>query len=82
MARVRHRHLGRETSLARNGSGFVYESPELRVTLSRDFAVASCAAKCEFSGAISMRDAAEMSALLDGLSVSQPQLLIEWQLES
>lgn len=75
--RVRHRHLGRETSLTREHNGFAYESPELKVTLSRDFTVASCEAKHKFSSAISMRDAAEMSALLEGLSASQPQLLIE-----
>jgi putative selenate reductase len=74
---VRHRHLGRATSLARVGEGYVYECPEMKVALGRNFEVESAEARSGFGGAVSMRDAAEMSALLEGLATSQPQLLIE-----
>ncbi|MCX7669307.1 MAG: hypothetical protein N2439_04465, partial [Anaerolineae bacterium] len=73
---IRHRDLGRETSLARENGHLVYECPEARVVLTPAFEIKEMAPKAPFAGSLSLRDAAEMAVLLKGVSETLPQLLI------
>lgn len=73
---IRHRDMGRETSLAREDGHLVYECPEARVVLTPAFEVKEMAAKQPFAGSLSLRDAAEMAVLLRGVTETLPQLLI------
>jgi putative selenate reductase len=77
---MRRRHEGRETRLERrNGSGpkqWVYEDDCVRVTLTPDFHIADMALKQPFEGTISLRDAAEMAVVFDGITGSLPHLVL------
>ncbi|MDQ1300312.1 MAG: putative selenate reductase subunit YgfK, partial [Chloroflexota bacterium] len=73
---IRHRDMGRETSLARENGHLVYECPEARVTLTPAFEVTEMTAKGPFAGSLSLRDAAELAVILRGVSETLPQLTI------
>ncbi len=71
---IRHRDLGRETSLTRENGHLVYECPEARVTLTPAFEVKEMMAKSAFTGSLSLRDAAEMAVLHRGVTETLPHL--------
>ncbi len=73
---IRHRDMGRESSLARENGHLVYECPEARVTLTPAFEVKAMAAQGPFTGSLSLRDAAEMAVLLKGVTETLPHLVL------
>ena len=76
---IRHRDAGRESSLTRStteNGHLVYDCPEVRVTLTPAFEVVEMAVKQPFTGALSLRDAAELAVILKGVSGSLPHLTI------
>jgi putative selenate reductase len=77
---MRRRHQGHEARLERrNGSGpkqWIYEDDCVRVTLTPDFRIADMALKQPFEGTISLRDAAEMAVVFDGITGSLPHLVV------
>ncbi|MCX6096464.1 MAG: FAD-dependent oxidoreductase, partial [Candidatus Bipolaricaulota bacterium] len=73
---IRRRERGTESRLARGRRGWTFENDELVVRLSRDFQVRGATLKRPFEGLRSLREAAEMALVLDGVSRSAPFLLV------
>ena len=61
-------------SLTRENGHLLYECPEVHVTLTPAFEVQSWWPRQPFAGALSLRDAAEMAVLLEGVSETLPHL--------
>lgn len=74
---IRHRDMGRETRLSRDNGHLVYECPEARIVLTHDFEVRDVAVRKQFTGSLSLRDAAELAVLLKGVTDTLPHLIIE-----
>ncbi len=66
------RSEGQELHLARHGNGLVFETPSVRVQLSNDCVVETVSLKASFEGTLSLRQAAEMAVILDGIAGSAP----------
>jgi putative selenate reductase len=73
---IRHRDAGRETQLTRENGHLIYDCPEARVTLTPAFEVKEITAKQPFTGALSLRDAAELAVILRGVGETLPQLTL------
>ncbi|MBE3073272.1 MAG: FAD-dependent oxidoreductase, partial [Acidobacteria bacterium] len=73
---IRRREQGHECSLAVRDQGLTYEDATLRVGLTRDWQITEMTAKAPFEGARSLRSAAEMAVLYDGIRHTLPFLLI------
>ncbi len=76
---IRHRDEGRESQLSREDGHLVYECPEARVVLTPAlqagaFEVKEMAVKQPFAGSLSLRDAAELAAILKGVTETLPHL--------
>jgi putative selenate reductase len=78
---MRRRHEGREARLERrNGGGpqgWMYEDGRVRVTLAPDFHIADMALLQPFEGLLSLKPAAEMAVVFDGIAHSLPHLTIQ-----
>ena len=72
---LRRREGGRESSLSRQDGLLVYEDEALYAQLSPDFQVRELSLKQPFAGTLSLRPAAEMAVILDGVQKSLGFLL-------
>jgi putative selenate reductase len=73
---IARREDGRESRLTREGDQWVFEEEGLRVRLDRNWQVTEVSATAGARGARSLRTAAEMAVLLDGVRASLPFLLV------
>ena len=73
---IRRREQGQECSLAVQDEALIYEDAALRVSLTREWQVKEMAAKASFDGARSLKPAAEMAVLYEGIRNTLPFLLI------
>lgn len=71
---IRRREAGRELRLTRVDGGYTYEDDRVRLRLGPGFAVQEMALARPFAGPLSLRQAAEMAVLLEGLQGSAPFL--------
>ncbi|MBU1878199.1 MAG: putative selenate reductase subunit YgfK, partial [Chloroflexi bacterium] len=69
---IRQRVGGREARLTVHDSGFAYENAQVRVNLAPDFEVEQMVLKRAFAGLLSLRDAAEMALIWQGVTTSLP----------
>ena len=74
---IRRREGGRECSLTLHNGTLVYEDALVRVKLTRDWQIQEMAAKEAFEGNVSLRPAAEMAVLYNGIRESLPFLLVK-----
>ena len=74
---IRRREGGRECSLTLHNGTLVYEDALVRVRLTRDWQIQEMAAKEAFEGNFSLRPAAEMAVLYNGIRESLPFLLVK-----
>jgi putative selenate reductase len=74
---IRRREGGRESQLLLADGGLVYEDALVRVALTPEFHVVEMAAKEAFEGTLSLRPAAEMAVLFNGIRESLPFLLVK-----
>ena len=74
---IRRREGGRECSLTLHNGTLVYEDALMRVKLTRDWQIQEMAAKEAFEGNVSLRPAAEMAVLYNGVRESLPFLLVK-----
>lgn len=72
---LRRRENGREALLTRDSSGYRYETEEIIVTLAADGTLLETELRAPFDGAVSLRPAIEMLALLEGIESSAPFLV-------
>ncbi len=72
---IRRREDGRECSLTLANGTLTYEDALVRVDLTRDWQVVEMAAKEAFEGALSLKSAAEMAVLYEGVKRSLPFLV-------
>jgi putative selenate reductase len=70
------REGGQESSLTRAHAGVVYEDDSVRISLSGDWLVREIAAKVPFAETRSIRLAAEMAVLYEGITRALPFLLL------
>jgi putative selenate reductase len=73
---IRRREGGQESRLVAQNGTLVYENDRARVTLTREFAVCDLALMQPFTGTLSLKPAAEMALVLQGVKESLPQLLV------
>ena len=73
---IHRRENGRETRLERTASGFVYDTPDVRVRLTPDFTVEATEAKAPSDGPISLRSAVVMAVLFVGITETAAYLPI------
>ncbi len=73
---IRRREQGAVASLSRSGERMIYEDDHLRMEVARDWQPVVARVKAPFEGRRSLRPAAEMAVLLEGVSRSLPFLLI------
>ncbi len=72
--RIRRRAGGREASLTVQNRTLVFENEQVRLRLSPDFEVIEMTLKEKFEGMFSLKKAAEMGVILQGVSASLPFL--------
>jgi putative selenate reductase len=73
---IRRRERGCESRLSFGDDTLTFEDATVKVTLSRDWQVRAMIAKTPFDGIRSLRPAAEMAVLYEGVSSALPFLLI------
>jgi putative selenate reductase len=73
---IRRREAGALSSLTRDGSHLVYEDDSLRVEVTRDWHPIELRAKSALERGRSLRSAAEMLVLMEGVKASLPFLLV------
>jgi putative selenate reductase len=73
--RIERRRNGVRAVLSEAGDGWTYEDDALRVRLDGDLAVREAQMKAPFEGERSLREAAEMAVILEGVMASAPYLL-------
>jgi putative selenate reductase len=73
---IRSRSEGVESRLTRLDGWLEFENPSLRLRLSARFEIDTMSLKTAFAGTLSLRNAAEMAVILDGLMRTAPFLLI------
>jgi putative selenate reductase len=76
-ATVRRRDGGLESRLTANGLRWSFDDGVIRLTLTRDWRVTEATAVARWAGLRSLRLAAEMAVLYDGVANTLPFLLIE-----
>jgi hypothetical protein len=69
------RERGQESQLTVRDSSALFEDHRVRLRLSPDFQIQDMALKQEFEGPLSLKQAAEMSVVLQGVTDSLPHLL-------
>lgn len=74
---IRHRENGVESRLTRENGHLVFDNDNVRATLGKDYMVQALELKQSFEGTISLREAAAMDVVLQGISESLPHLVIE-----
>jgi putative selenate reductase len=74
---IRRRERGCESRLSINDNTLTFEDATMKVTLSRDWQVRDMIAKTPFDGTRSLRPAAEMAVLYEGVSSGLPFLRIQ-----
>jgi putative selenate reductase len=74
---IRRREQGQESRLTLRDDVRIYENGAIRVTLSEDWRVIEATATPPFAGTRSLRPAAEMAVLYDGVTKTLPFLLID-----
>jgi putative selenate reductase len=72
---IRRRERGAESLLALKDDGMIFENTQVRVEMERDFGVTAMTLKQPFSATLSLREAAEMQVILEGVTASLPFLL-------
>jgi putative selenate reductase len=73
---IRRREGGRESRLSIGDDTLTFEDTTVKVTLSRDWHVVEMVAKGPFAGTCSLRPAAEMAVLYEGIGSALPFLRI------
>jgi putative selenate reductase len=73
---IRRREQGHESQLSLQNGMLVFENARMRISLSPTFVIKEMALKEPFDGAVSLRDAAEMAVILEGVTTSLPFLTI------
>ncbi|MCX6029230.1 MAG: putative selenate reductase subunit YgfK [Chloroflexi bacterium] len=73
---IRRREGGREARLVLANGSLVYEDVRVRLTLTPEWQIQEMALKEAFKGTLSLRDAAEMAVVYQGVRDSLPALLI------
>jgi len=73
---IRRRENGHECRLSIGDDGLIYEDATIKVTLSRDWQVREMIAKTSLNGSRSLRSAAEMAVVYEGVSSALPFLRI------
>jgi putative selenate reductase len=73
---IRRREHGQASSLTVEDEALTYEDETVRVTLTRQWQVTGIVAKTAFSGSRSLKPAAEMAVLFDGIASTLPFLLV------
>jgi len=74
---IRRREGGRECSLTLQNGILVYEDTLVHVSMTQDWQVKEMVAKDAFEGTLSLRPAAEMAVLFNGIRESLPFLLVK-----
>lgn len=72
---IRRRERGEEMKLSAEKGRRVFETPAVRLVLSPAFEVIEATLKRPFVGSLSLREAAEMAVLLEGITSSAPFLV-------
>jgi len=72
---IRRREGGRESRLSVEEDMITFENAHVRIDLSPDFKIKKMTLKEAFAGTFSLRGAAEMTLILDGVTTSLPFLL-------
>jgi putative selenate reductase len=72
---IRRRERGQEMRLSAEKGRRVFETPAVRLVLSPAFGVVEATLKRPFVGSLSLREAAEMAVLLEGITSSAPFLV-------
>jgi putative selenate reductase len=65
---------GRQSTLSADPNGITFENAQVRVNLSPDFTITGMELKEPFEGTFSLREAAEMALILQGITSSLPFL--------
>jgi len=73
---IRRREDGRESRLAVGDDTLIFEDAIVKVSLSKDWHVVEMVAKVPFAGSLSLRPAAEMAVLYEGIKSALPFLRI------
>ena len=73
---IRRREDGRESQLSLRDGIIVFENARLRISLSPDFAIKDVELKEPFQAPFSLKEAAEMALILDGVTLSLPFLVV------
>ena len=74
---IRRREGGRESRLTLEGDGFTYETAQANIRFAPDSGLLEMALREPFEGVLSLREAAEMAVLLQGVTESLPFLPVE-----
>jgi putative selenate reductase len=74
---IRRRERGQECSLTVGGDSLTYQDGSLRIGLTRDWRIRQMTAVAPVEGTRSLKPAAEMALLYDGISSALPFLLID-----
>jgi len=72
---IRRREGGRESQLSVEEGMITFENAHVRIDLSPDFKIKKMTLKEAFAGVFSLREAAEMTLILNGVTTSLPFLL-------
>jgi putative selenate reductase len=73
---IRRRERGVESRLSLENGGMVFENAQVRVQLGQDYGIVAMALKQPFDGTLSLRAAAEMKVILEGVTASLPFLFM------
>lgn len=73
---IRRRENGAESRLTRSNGHLIYENAHVQLTLTPEFGIKEMALKEAFGGALSLRDAAEMTVILNGVTETLPALTV------
>jgi putative selenate reductase len=74
---IRRREEGRESRLLIRDGALVFENANMQITLTPDLGVQEIAPKDKFEGTFSLKEAAEMAVLLEGIKASATYLLVQ-----
>ena len=73
---IRRRERGEESSLTVQHEALIYEDAMVRILMTRDWRISEMTMKAPVEGTLSLRSAAEMAVLYDGITRTLPFLLI------
>jgi putative selenate reductase len=72
---IRRRENGHESALTVQDGQLLFASPQVNVCLTPRFEIIEMELRAPFEGTLSLKDAAEMAIILDGMAASLPFLL-------